>query len=890
MCAFTVWLPRPKQYRPAVCRAALLALVLLGLALSERARAQAVCPGDVDGNGQVTATDGDALLSLLFPENGELPFPWNGDANVDASLSAADLVGLTLRLGTSCASPTPTRSATPTPTPTLRSSPTPSSPTATSTTTATFTRTFTPSFTPTPTPTCVVRTISAGQSVDETLTASDCPRFVAGTLRMVDAYELQGPAGSALRVSVTGSAGLSNPWIAVIDSNGQFTFGHGAPPVEWVAVPGKPYLVYVTSDPNQPQQTGSYRITVSTRPCPTPRTIRLSTGFAASSLTLSNNDCPDPAAFSSGGSSDPVHAYTFDVTTVPTQINIVMRQLIEDDPLDPSFVVVGPDGVEVVPADQVDDAGGGPLGTDAAGRFLVTVPGTYTMYAGGGTGRYSLVVTAPSCTVRPLSNIPADRPLVCSGQSGPGCQGTLSGNRSLGTCAAPLPAFTLEEVPAVNAGADLYSFAAQAGDIVSVALEVDGDEGYALLLGPSSAGNPRVAYASSFLTADSTTQLGATVTKSGTYLLSLGNVSALAAPDSSIGDPGDQFAYRFFLQKCPPAGVLTSDAASPVQSNFRVSDCLGDGLVPMRNYSLAGRAGQLVSVQMVGDDSIDPYLRLWAPDESKAENDNDVFDASGKVARVWRILPADGTYFVEASTSPLAGSFDASATNRFTLRAVTCPTRPISPGIVTSVFGPDDCPLPSGQVYEVFTIDHDGAGLAVASFSFGDNVCVIGLLPDGETIPREGCAQNLLELPLVQAGTYGLVVAAEDGSTRDPYSFLYRRCPATAIGYADRRAGTLTSLSCLAADGVRADWYYFSASENLVQFNDGFSGIVESTFRPGGLLTDADGGVAFERTFGSEPSSMLRMPNGQRGALLRVRGVNGNGPYTIAIDAAIRRQ
>lgn len=851
---------------------------------------QGLCVGDVDGDGRVTASDLGALVVRLFPLDGEGPFPWEADTNVDAALSAADLIGVLQRLGASCVSPTATVSATPTRPPTPLFSPTPSSPTATRTPTATFTQTHTPSFTPTPTPTCVVRTISPGQSVDGTISASDCSRLVGGIVRLVDAYEVQGPVGDALQVSVTGSAGLSRPWVAVIDFNGQFASSHGAPPVEWVVVPGKPYLIYVTSDPNQPQQVGSYRITVSSRPCPTPRTIRLSTGFAASNLTLRPDDCPDPAAFMSGGNSEPVHAYRFDVTSVPTQVNIVMRQLIEDDPLDPSFVVVGPDGVEVVPADQVDDAGGGPIGTDAAGRFLVTVPGTYTLYVGGGTGRYSLLVTAPSCSVRTLSNIPADRPLVCSGQSGPGCQGTLSGNRSLGTCGAPLPVVALEEVPGVNAGADLYSFTAQAGDIVSVGLTVDGDEGYALLLGPSSAGNPRVSYASSLLGEDSVTQLGATVTRSGTYLLSLGNVSPLAPPDSSIDDPGDQFPYEFFLQKCSPAGVLLVDGSSPLRSSFHVSDCQGDGLVPMRNYSLVGRAGQLLNVEMIGDDSIDPYLRLWAPDGSKAENDNDGFDPEDRTARVWRILPADGTYFVETSTSPLSGAFDATATNGFSLRAVTCPTRPISPGVISSVFGPDDCSLSSGQVYEVFTFEHDGTGLAIASFSIGDNVCLIGLLPNGETIPREGCAPNFLELPLVDAGRYGLLVVAEDGSERDPYSFLYRRCPAIAITYADEKRGTLTSLSCLAADGVRADWYYFSAPENLVRFNEGFFGLVDSAFRPGGSLTDGDGVVAFERTFSSDSSTMLRMPSGQLGALLRLRGVDGSGPYAVTIEPAFRRQ
>jgi hypothetical protein len=308
----------------------------------------------------------------------------------------------------------------------------------------------------------------------------------------------------------------------------------------------------------------------------------------------------------------------------------------------------------------------------------------------------------------------------------------------------------------------------------------------------------------------------------------------------------------------------------------------------MRSYAVPGSAGQLLAVELSGDASIDPYLRLIAPDGSASQNDDDPFGEDG-TARVWRLLQADGTYFAEVSTSPQSGSFDPSASNGFVLRARTCPTRPLSPGITNSFFGPDDCLLANGRPYEAFTLQHDGASLAVASFSFGDNVCLLALLPNGDTIPREGCATNVLEVPLVRAGTYA-VIAASETTTPEPYSFLYRRCPAGAATYGDRKNGTLSAQSCLAADGVRADWYWVAGPEKLVQFNDGVGGAMESLFRGRVAIVDGNGFSESGQTFATDAASMLPLAPRQLGALVRVRGVDGSGPYSFLVDSALKRQ
>ncbi|MCX8073313.1 MAG: dockerin type I repeat-containing protein [Candidatus Binatia bacterium] len=875
-----------------VCFPLLLAALRVG-----PAKAQSVCAGDLDGDGTLTSADLELVRQLLVDEERALLLGYLADVNNDGVLTAADLVALVRQLGRSClpptATPRPSSTATATATATQPvSSPSPTTPARTATPTPTRTRTSTPTVTPTPTPVCAVQTLSAGSVLDGSLGPSDCSRFLAGVLRFVDVYQVSAPAGTALRVEVTGlSNGLTSPWVAVDDPNGQFGFAEGTPPVEWSVVPGQPYLIYVTSHPGQPQQTGAYRIRVTTRACPTPRTIDLTRGFSMSNLRLSSSDCADPVSFGTNGKIDPAHVYTFQVSSVPTQVDIVMRQLVEDDPLDPTFVVLGPDGLEAVPSDQVDDAAGGPIGVDAGARFLAIRPGTYTLIVGGGEGRYSLVVSSPRCPATTVNNIPVDRPLVCPGEAGPGCQGTLYGSRTNGTCGAPLPVFADEEAPQINAGAKAYTFTAQRGELVSVGVEVDGDEAYALLLGPASEGNPIVGYDSSTLSGADSTQLSATVLRSGSYTLLLGNVNPLAPPDLSAGDPGDVLPYRYYLQKCLPGGVVTPGSAQELRSTFRVSDCWGSGQTPHRIYVVPGQAGQFLMVEMEGDEGVDPALKLWAPDGSVSDNDDDPF-GSPQVARVARVLPEAGDYLLEVYASPNAGELDTSVTNAFSVRARTCPTQGIRPGLMSLSFGPQDCKFGSGQPFKALTWSFSGGAPQVASFTLSDGVCAQALLPTGEAIPAYSCAANLLEVPMIRSGTYALVVAPGPGEALTPFVLSMRQCALTgSVAFADRVSGTLSSANCLAADGVRADWYWLAAGENLLRFNEGMAGTVESTFRVITGLTDALGTAEGSNVVSVDPSTMLRGQPGQRGALVRLRSAGASaGPYRFIVDPAVKRR
>lgn len=89
---------------------------------------------------------------------------------------------------------------------------------------------------------------------------------------------------------------------------------------------------------------------------------------------------------------------------------------------------------------------------------------------------------------------------------------------------------------------------------------------------------------------------------------------------------------------------------------------------------------------------------------------------------------------------------------------------------------------------------------------------------------------------------------------------------------------------------MRADWYWLSAGENLLRFNQGIGGAVESGFRVITGVTDLNGTTERDRIFFADPETMLRASGGRRGALLRVRSVGASGGYVVQVDAASRRE
>ena len=922
---------------------ALVGLLLIGTASVSRAQP---CRGDIDNDGQVTTADAVALVPLLFQEVELSPATAaRADANDDGILSAADIIAILQLDGWPCPtlSGTPTRTAgtpggrSPTPTPTGHTlGPTPTF-TATRTVTATrratpiVTFTWTQGPTPTPTTVCTVTAAQFGTMAGE-LTANDCTRTVQGVLRHVNVYSIVGAPGEAIEIEVVaGSAAqplerrrtptaaatptatpvVTSPFfLTLIDPAGQFESVAGAPPIQFVVTTSQPYEFMVATDVTVAEQLPtSYTLRVTSVPCPTPVVLPFP-NTTSQSGTL-GSQCPDLGVPAIGNVPNPADVYTFTISQVPANVSITMKQNFCGDPLNPMVTVLGPDGFELLTQDN-DNLPGGPSGIggtcggDELVRFLALEPGTYTVLAKGGTGGYHLTLQSPTCTPTALANIPSDSPLTCPGQTGPGCQGTLYGNTTKTSCAAPLPVLNSysPNVPDIGSPADLYTFTASAGDVISVEMNSD-DDAHLFLIGPDTAGNPLVAEDDdSSPVGASNAQLAATLTLPGTYTIVAANNNMLAPPIPTQMDPGDSVNYTLLVQKCPVSGFLDINSGTPVSSAFNVSDCFGFGSVPFRTYSFNGTAGQFVSATMKST-TLDASLRIFAPDGSQVANDDDQFVPLTTNARANRILPQTGTYFVEVSTSLDAGGVDVTTRpSGYTVQAKSCATTPVTSGPITGTFTDNDCQLDSGQKFDVYTYSANGAPTPRAlSLLPPANSCVVALMAEGCTqvssttatacgqLPEDLCSTTLLELPVVSGGTYGFMIAANDASTRGSHTAPFSSCPVNMIGFGDQRAGTLPG-GCAAADGALADWYLFRAPEPLVDFSDGsVSGQVTATFPLAGLLSDAFGGVPLTPDFSDDSGSMVPL-GGDRGLLLHVNGAtaSNHGNYTLNINPARLRQ
>jgi hypothetical protein len=864
------------------------------LAFEAAVSAQQMCPGDVDGDGEVTTADVDPLLPLLFDES----FPTSAaDANADDALSAADIVAIELHDSEVCPQVTPTatpvssgtrtptsRTASPTPTPTRTAGP----PTATRT----------PRPTSTPTAACTVQPAQFG-TINGELTVADCQRDFGGTLRYADEYSIAGTPGQAIKVDLTatGSGATLAPFLAVIDADGEFDRVEGVPPIQFLVSATQPYQIFVSSDPSTAQQFGSYQLTLTSVPCPTP--VALSLPLSTQVRTLDGTECPDPEYPSTGPSSNPklnpADTYTFSVPQVPMNIQITMRQLLENDTIDPAFSVLGPDGVEDVTTDDDDDAAPGGFGLDAQARFLALQPGTYTIIAvgGGGLGRYSLTLSASTCAAKTLSNIPPDRPLTCPGNPGAGCSGTLSGDTTVTVCAAPLPIPGISDCePDVGSAADLYTLTTTLpGQVISVQMISD-DDAHLYLLGPASAGNPLVAEDddSGPFGDTSDSQLAATLVVPGTYTIVAANNNALAPPDPECGEPADTVNYTLYVQECPVRGVLTPENGRIVSQTLNSFECLGFGGVPFRTYEFTGSAGQFVTTYMHSDD-VDAFLRVFAPDGTVIENDDDPFDPLDPHARANRILPADGTYYVEASTSLDEGAVNilSSPPPAFTLQAMSCPTSSAQSGQIAGSWDSTDCQLPDGQRLDVYTFP---AGTPVAAtIAPPDMGCVLGLMAEGPQIPDSGCSTTMLDMPAASGGRYGFILAGREPTTSGAYTAQLALCPLSTVTFGDTRSGALNGQNCVAANGIGADWFLVRGPVNVVNFNDDLSGEVTESFTSADVLTDTLGGVPFMFSFSDDPTTMLPLGN-DLAELLRITGATADvrGSYVLQVDPAEFRQ
>jgi hypothetical protein len=251
-------------------------------------------------------------------------------------------------------------------------------------------------------------------------------------------------------------------------------------------------------------------------------------------------------------------------------------------------------------------------------------------------------------------------------------------------------------------------------------------------------------------------------------------------------------------------------------------------------------------------------------------------------------------YYAEISTSQEDLEPDLATSPTFTVAARSCAPKPVVVGMLSESFAENDCDLGDGRKYDVYTLD-GVAGLPARPFVVSvlapPNTCVLGLLPEGGQLFREGCSDELLDIPIVAPGTAGFVIAGDDSSVRGEYSASVRVCALPTIGFGATRDGSLASAGCSDAAGVRSDWVLFTDRAGLVRFNEGATVLLRPAFPTAATVVDALQRSPFTARLTLDPSELIALSS-DLGALIKIRGAAPTdvGSYQLRIDPPFRRQ
>lgn len=834
-------------------------LGLCTLAALPPARA-AFVPGDVNGDGEVSIADLRDLVVEIFDGDGDDVAGVAGgdfvggpgaDANQDGSITAADFA-LTVWVQPGLTPALPTTSAThqPSPTPTVTSTPNLTQPTASATATACISEGIPP------------LRVGSPEVIGGALVAGDCSNHGTGG-RPGDVFAVSAAPGQAVTIAVTATD--FTPRVIIHDANGYFGRPWLRPPLEFLVTTSRPYEFVVTSQAPG-AMTGAYTVTVSVRNCPSARNL---TSGGRVSATLKDTDCPDPAS-----PSTPAHRYTFSAAAgSAVEFRMTTSPANEDVP-DPFLTIYGPKptedaftGIEIAE----DEESGGEVEngtTDALLSFYAVQSGTYTVVATGGSGPYNVSFSTRTCTAVPVSV--SDQPRTVSG--------TLTG----ASCPAPFPLVRAEKGE-FNTRAEMWSLTADAGDVLAFNMNSLDFDAQLYLLEPGQ----RVVAADDDSSEDSGSdaQLAFTAPQAGTYTVIAASNDAYITQDDSTG------SYSLTAQKCPatPLSLDTLTAGS-----LALSDCHGQGGALIKSYKLDCRPelgcgpNQFVTATMAAaaDSFIDPALQLIEPSGHRLANNDDPFLLGTSLnARVSRVLPEAGTYFLTAS------SFQDWSEGGFAVRVQRCRTAAAAAGTVTGEFRDDDCELAGdgedpGPKFNVFTIPTNTNQLL--SLVPPEDACALVASPDGLQGPGPECSSEFLAMPLAQAGTTALMIAAPDSGFRGQYTFAVQTCPASGVlSFASSAVGFVTGTECRDASTAPADFYLIRAPRELTMFSEGLSANLTRSFNGGSVVVDATGvyGVANKITENSEEMFAFGADLGI-GLAVRPADPAATGSYTIAVDPA----
>lgn len=240
----------------------------------------------------------------------------------------------------------------------------------------------------TTTPPCVTSAISIGQTVNGTLSTSDCRSPARGPTYYADRYSFNGTAQQQLVITQSSSA--FDSYLYLRGPNGEVIVqnddgGGGLNSQIQIGLPSTgTYVLEVTSYGEN--STGAYSLLLGTRSCSTPT---IGVGQPRSG-TLTTSDCRSPAR----GSTYFVNQYLFSGTT-QQQVAIALSSSAFD-----SYLYLRNPGGQVIAQD--DDGGGNLNSRIPAGGGLITLPSTgvyvieVTSFGEESTGSYTLILQSAS--------------------------------------------------------------------------------------------------------------------------------------------------------------------------------------------------------------------------------------------------------------------------------------------------------------------------------------------------------------------------------------------------------------------------------------------------------------------------------------------------------------
>lgn len=328
---------------------------------------------------------------------------------------------------------------------------------------------------------------------------------------------------------------------------------------------------------------------------------------------------------------------------------------------------------------------------------------------------------------------------------------------------------------------DEYTFSANAGQTVSVAMSSAVFDTYLILLNP----NNTVADENDDI--DFPNNTNSRIPVSGNLTVSQTGVYAILANGFDNTDVGP---YSLTLTiggagaTCPPTPIPISNGQT-INGTFAAGDCsFPEDNSRYHVYSFSASAGQQVAITMTGTAPVDPYLILFAPDgDGIGEDDNGGGGTTARippVAGAFGSLPQTGTYLIYANTA-LGNQFgNYSLTLNFS--GSTCPSTPIAVGqTINGVLATGDCRLPfDGSLFDAYTFSGTaGQQIAISQTSSAFNAFLLLLSPTGTAIAADdnsaGGTDARIPGPtgafsLPTTGTYTILANAFDASMSGNYA------------------------------------------------------------------------------------------------------------------------